>query len=91
MLNSKLANTGTVLGATVQGNSWINLISFLLLFIESNKILLGIYVICVIDFTMIKNAIVHTTCIGLKVFCVFAYVCYCVWVSVYYYCCTLIF
>ena len=61
-----------------QGNSWLNLIS-LLLFIELGKILLGIYVICVIDCNIIKSAIVHTTCIiGSKVFCIFACVCYCV-------------
>ena len=38
--------------------------------------LLGIYAICVIDCTVIKGAIVHTTCIGSKVFCIFACVCY---------------
>jgi hypothetical protein len=59
-----------------QGNSWPNLISLLLLFIELGKMLLGIYVICVIDYTVVKDAIVHTTCIGSKVFCIFACVCY---------------
>jgi hypothetical protein len=63
----------------IQGNSWLNLIFLLLLFIELGKILLGIYVICVIDCTVIKGAIVHTTCIGLKVFYIFTCVCYCVY------------
>ena len=62
----------------IQGNSWLNLISLILLFIELSKILLGIYVICVIDCTVIKGVIVHTTCIDSKVFCIFACVCYCV-------------
>ena len=62
----------------IQGNDWPKLISLLLLFIELDKILLRIYVICVIDCTVIKISIAHTTCIGLKVFCIFACVCYCV-------------
>ena len=55
-----------------QGNSWINLISMLLLlFIELDKTFLGIYVIYVIDcIVVIKSAIVHTACIGLKVICI---------------------
>jgi hypothetical protein len=61
-----------------QGNSWLNLISLLLLFIELGKILLGMYVIWVIDCTVIKGVIVHTTCIGSKVLCIFACVYYCV-------------
>jgi hypothetical protein len=65
-----------------QGNScWPKLISLLLLlFIKLDKIFLGmLYVICVvIDCTVIKCVIVHTTCIGLQVFCILACVCYCV-------------
>jgi hypothetical protein len=47
-----------------QKNSWLNLISLLLLFIELGKVLLGVYVICVIDCTVIKSAVVHTTYSG---------------------------
>jgi hypothetical protein len=47
----------------IQGNSWLNLIYLLLLvFIESDKVVLGIYVIiCVIACTVIKSVIVHVT------------------------------
>ena len=62
-----------------QGNSWPKLIYLLLLFIELNKIPLGIYAVCIIDCVMIKSAIVHMTCTGLKVFCIFACVCCCVY------------
>ena len=62
----------------IQGNSLLNLISLLLLFSELDKVLLSIYIICSIDYTVIKSAIVHTTCISSKVFCIFACVCYCV-------------
>ena len=61
-----------------QGSSRLNLISLLILFIELGKILLDIHAICLIDCTVIKSAIVHTTCIGSKVFCILACVCYCV-------------
>ena len=63
----------------IQGSSSQTLIC-LLLFIELDKVFLGIYVIiCVINCTVFKSAIVHTTCIDLKIFCsIFACVCYCV-------------
>ena len=59
--------------AITQGSSLPKLIFLLLLFIELDKLFLGIYIICVIDCTVIKSTIIHETFIhGLKVFCVFS-------------------
>ena len=54
-----------------QESSWPKLIFLLLLSIELDTILFDIYVIFVVNCTVIKNTAIHTTCIGLKVFCIF--------------------
>ena len=51
--------------------------SLLFLFVKLDKILLGTYVICVIGCTVIKSAIICMACIGLKAFCFFSSICYC--------------
>ena len=69
-----------------QGSNWLKLVYLLMLFIKLDKILLGIYVICVIDCTMIKSVIIHATCTGLEVF----FILNSIWVFVYC-CCIFIF